>query len=225
MSIFTDKIILVTGASRNIGYHCAKKLAAQGAQIIATARTIGGLEKLDDEICANNGKKPVLVPFDLNDFDKIDALGASLFQRFGKLDGLIMNAGILGGTLTPVAHIQPEKWQETLNVNLTANYRLLRSLELLLKQSEKSAVLAVVDDKPHPFWAQYQVSKAGLIALMECYSQEMKKSTINIGTFCPSATSSKLRKTAFPGEDTAQLQTPEQTADKIIKHFEGLFSS
>ena len=169
-------------------------------------------------------KKPVLVPFDLNNFDKIDALGASLFQRFGKLDGLIMNAGILGGTLTPVAHIKPEQWQETLNVNLTANYRLLRSLELLLKQADaRSAILAVIDDKLRPFWGQYQVSKAGLIALLECYQQEMKKSNITISTFCPNATKSKLRKTAFPGEDEAKLQTPEQTADAIISHFESLF--
>ncbi len=223
MSVFADKIILVTGASRNIGFHCAKLLAKQGAQIIATARTIGGLETLDDEITADGGIKPVLVPFDLNDFATIDTLGASLFQRFGRLDGLLMNAGTLGGGLAPIAHIAPEKWQETLNINLTANYRLLRSLELLLKQSNKSAILAITDSKPNAFWGHYHVAKAGMIALLECYQQEMAHSNIRIGTFQAKATATKLRKAAFPGENVTELLTAEQTAQEIIAHLKTLF--
>ena len=224
MAVFSDKTILVTGASRNIGFYCAKLLATQGAQIIATARTVGGLEALDDAVTEIGGKKPVLVPLDLNDGAKIDALGASIFERFGKLDGMILNAGIIGGALTPLAHISPDNFQTTLNINLTANYRLIRSLEMPLKQSDKSAILAIIDKKPQPFWGHYHAAKAGLIGLLECYQQEMANTSLRVDVFQPSPTATRLRKTAFPGEDANNLQQPAQSAEQIIAHFATLFS-
>ena len=218
-SIFHNRLILVTGASRNIGYHLALQLAQQGARIIATARTIGGLEALDDAITAiPDAIPPVLAPFDLNDGAMIDALGASLYQRFGKLDGLILNAGTLGGSLTPLSHIAPDTWHDTLNLNLTANYRLIRSLEPLLKQTDKALLLALTDHKPHAFWGHYHASKAALQALLTCYAEEQPD--MIIGHFTPEPTQSKLRQQAFPGEDKSNLQSASATATQIIEHMQ-----
>ncbi len=218
-SIFHNRLILVTGASRNIGYQLALQLAQQGARIIATARTVGGLEALDDAITSIQNPAatpPVLAPFDLNDGAMIDALGASLYQRFGKLDGLILNAGTLGGGLTPLSHIAPDTWHDALNINLTANYRLIRSLEPLLKQADKPFILAVTDHKPHAFWGHYHASKAALQALLTCYAEEQPDMVID--NFTPEPTQSKLRQQAFPGEDKTNLQPADITAQQIIAH-------
>ena len=140
--IFKGKVALVTGAARGIGAAVATRFAAEGAQLLLIARTVGALEELDDAIRAAGGKQPVLVPHDLRDFDGLDRLGASINERFGKLDILVGNAGILG-PLTPVGQIAPDIWQEVMDVNVTANYRLIRSLDPLLRRSDAGRAVFV----------------------------------------------------------------------------------
>ena len=195
-----EKIILITGASRNIGYHTALALAKTAAQLLLNARTVGGLEQLDDAITKAGGIKPVLIPFDLTDFEMIDKMGASLFERFGKIDGVILGAAKLT-PLTPLTHLDPSDWQAMLDLNCTANYRLIRSLDPLLRISPRTAILGIIDYKPDPFWGHYHISKIMLKTLLEIYQKENENSGIRVGTFYPDATDSHLRKIAFPGED------------------------
>ena len=131
------KVVLVTGASRGIGYAASLEAARRGAHVIAVARTVGGLEELDDEI-QELGSSATLVPLDLKDGDAIDRLGAAIFERWGVLDGLIANAAMLG-VLSPLPHVSPEDFEKVMTINVIANYRLVRSLDLLLRQSERGA--------------------------------------------------------------------------------------
>src|SRR5882724_6308926 len=126
MSDLDGKVVLVTGASRGLGYQAALEAARRGAHVIAIARTVGGLEDLDDDIKTLGGST-TLVPLDLRDFEAIDRLGASIFQRWGRLDGLVGNAAQLG-VITPLAHLDPADFEKTFGLNVTANYRLIRSL-------------------------------------------------------------------------------------------------
>jgi len=155
----SGRIILVTGASRGIGYATAKHLAAAGAHVIAIARTQGGLEDLDDEIKAAGGQC-TLVPMDLKDGDSIDRLGKALHERFGKLDGLLLNAAQLGD-ITPLPHTKPADWDSVISVNLTSSYRLIRALDPLLRASDAGRVVAVtssVAQSHRAYWGAYQSS-------------------------------------------------------------------
>lgn len=212
------RIALITGASRGIGAAVACQYAAAGAHVILVARTQGGLEETDDAIKALGGTA-TLVPTDLTDFDVIDTMGAALFERFGKLDILVGNAGILG-TLTPVHHIDPKEWDRVIAINLTTNYRLLRSLDPLLRQSDAGRVLFVTDATgadPKPFWAGYAVSKAGLENLVRLYAAEVANTTnIKINLIDPGPTRTRLRTSAFPGENKDKLRPPESVAAEFI---------
>src|SRR6185312_12231864 len=155
------RLALVTGASRGIGAAVARRFAAEGAHVILLARTVGGLEELDDEIRAGGGTA-TLVPLDLRDFDKLDQMGASLYQRFGRLDVLVANAGVLG-TLSPMGHFTPKIWAEVIDTNLTANWRLIRSLDPLLRLSESGRAIfttcAAARDAT-PYWGAYVACRA-----------------------------------------------------------------
>jgi len=168
------RIALVTGASRGIGRAVARRYAQEGADLILSARTVGALEELDDEIRAINGKTSLLVPMDLRNMDTIDQLGAGLYERYGKLDVLVGNAGVLG-QMSPLHHIDPPAWQEVIDVNLTANWRLIRSLDPLLRQSDAGRAIFVssgVAQNVRAFWGAYAVSKAALEMLVRIYAQE-----------------------------------------------------
>jgi NAD(P)-dependent dehydrogenase (short-subunit alcohol dehydrogenase family) len=178
-----DRIAVVTGASRGIGAAVALRFAQEGAQLVLIARTVGALEELDDAIRADGGKQPVLVPHDLRDFDGLDRLGASLHERYGKLDILVGNAGILG-PLTPVGHIPPGIWQEVMGVNVTANYRLIRSLDALLRRSDAGRAIFVTSGASsgrNAYWGPYAVSKAALEALVLSYAAEVTGSATSAG--------------------------------------------
>lgn len=214
--LLKDRIALVTGASRGIGYATAKALAAEGAHVIAVARTVGGLEDLDDEIKALGGSA-TLVPVDLKDFDALDRLGASIFERWGKLDILIANAGVLG-KLTPVGHIKPKDWEETFAVNVTANWRLIRSLDLLLRQSDAGQALFLTSGAAHKaraYWALYASTKAALEALVATYANETVSSALKVNMLNPGPIRTAMRAKAMPGEDPATLPQPADLARHI----------
>jgi NAD(P)-dependent dehydrogenase (short-subunit alcohol dehydrogenase family) len=211
------KVALVTGASRGLGYAAALHLARQGAHIVATARTVGGLEELDDAVKAA-GSTATLVPMNITDMDGIDRLGAALHDRFKKLDILIGNAGTLG-KITPVAHIEPKVWDEAIAVNLTSNYRLIRSMDVLLRAADQGRAVFVTSglaQKCFPYWGSYSVGKAALEALVRTYAAEVATTALRVNCFSPGATRTKMRATAMPGEDPETLPAPDDVAAQII---------
>jgi NAD(P)-dependent dehydrogenase (short-subunit alcohol dehydrogenase family) len=212
-----NKIALVTGASRGIGRAAAVALARQGAHIVALARTVGGLEELDDEI-KKEGSSTTLVPLDLRDFDALDRLGASLYERFKKLDVLVGNAGQLGA-LSPLGHLDPKMWDEVFAVNVTANWRLIRSLDPLLRAAEAGRAVFVtsgVARRARAYWGLYAASKAALEMLVRVYAEETAKTNVKVNLFNPGPTRTRMRAKAMPGEDPMTLNTPEQVAEAIV---------
>ena len=213
------RIALVTGASRGIGRAVAKRYAEEGADLILSARTVGALEELDDEIRAINGKTSLLVPMDLRNMDTIDQLGAGLYERYGKLDVLVANAGVLG-QMSPLHHIDPPAWQEVIDVNLTANWRLIRSLDPLLRQSEAGRAIFVssgVAQNVKAFWGAYAVSKAALEMLVRIYAQENQQSSVRVNIVDPGKTRTRMRAAAYPGEDPNTLPAPEDVTEPFVR--------
>jgi len=211
------RIALITGASRGIGRAAALAFAREGAHVIAVARTEGGLEELDDEIRAQ-GDAATLVPADLRDFDAIDRLGASLYERWGKLDILLGNAGILG-TLTPLGHLEPQIWQQVMEINVTANWRLIRSLDPLLQKSDAGRAVFMTSGAAvscRAFWGAYSVSKAALDALVKTYAAENQETAVCATLFNPGPVRTAMRAAAMPGEDPETLPDPAQVADAIV---------
>ncbi len=213
------RIALITGATRGIGRAVALRYAAEGAQTVLAARTVGGLEEVDDEIRAAGGLKPLLVPVDLLEFDNIDLLGKSLFERYGRLDILLGNAGLLG-TLSPVGHIPVDTWEHTLNLNVTANYRLIRSLDPLLRRSDAGRAIFVTSGaarKAMAYWAVYAASKAALDVLVQCYAAEITKTNVKANLISPGPIRTGMRAQAFPGEDPMSLRAPEDITDAFVE--------
>jgi NAD(P)-dependent dehydrogenase (short-subunit alcohol dehydrogenase family) len=211
------QIALITGASRGLGFATAVHLAKAGAHIVATARTKGGLEELDDAVKAA-GSSTTLVPMNITDLDAIDRLGAAIFERFKKLDILIGNAGTLG-KLTPLAHIEPKVWDESLTINLSSNYRLIRSMDSLLQAAPAARVVFITSGlayKCFPYWGTYSIGKAALEALMKTYAAEVATSNIRVNCFSPGPTRTKMRATAMPGEDPETLPSAEDVSAQIL---------
>lgn len=212
------RVAVVTGASRGIGYFAARGLAAAGAHVVAVARTVGGLEELDDEIQAAGGSA-TLVPLDLKDFDGIDRLGAALYERWKKLDILLANAGMLG-QLSPLGHIPPKVWDDVMAVNVTANWRLIRSLVPLLRLSESGRALFITSGAAHrcrPFWGAYSASKAALNALVQTYAKEVEKTAIRVVAVDPGRTRTAMRAQAMPGEDPDTLPHPMEIVPHLVE--------
>ena len=205
-----NRIALVTGASRGIGRAVAVGLAREGAHVVLLARTVGGLEEVDDEIRAFGGTA-TLVNLDLKQSDKVDALGPTLYQRWGKLDILVANAGVLG-PLSPLPHITGDAWNEVIEVNLTANWRLIRSLDPVLRRSEAARAVFVSSGAAlakNAYWGPYAVSKAGLEALVKTYAHEVASTPIKVNLLNPGPVRTTMRQRAFPGESPATLPEPE----------------
>ncbi|MGA7674561.1 MAG: SDR family NAD(P)-dependent oxidoreductase [Rhizomicrobium sp.] len=212
------RIALVTGASRGIGRAAAKALAASGAHVILVARTVGGLEEVDDEI-RKAGGSATLVPLNLKDFDALDRLGASIFERWGKLDAFFANAGVLGA-LTPLTHLEPKTFDDLLDVNVTANWRLIRSLDPLLRRSEAGRALFIssgVARKHVPFWGGYAMSKAALESLALTYATECQGTNIKANLLNPGPVRTAMRAKAMPGEDPETLPLPELLGPLIVE--------
>ncbi|MDX7952814.1 SDR family NAD(P)-dependent oxidoreductase [Lichenihabitans sp. Uapishka_5] len=215
-----QRTALVTGASRGIGRAVALELARQGAHVIAMARTQGALEELDDTIRGEGGEA-TLVPCDIADFDAIDRLGAAIHERWGRLDILVGNAGVLG-PITPLAHVDPKQWDEVIAVNVTANYRLLRSLDPLLRASDAGRVVFLSSGvaqraEQKPYWGPYAVSKGALDLMMRTYAAETATtSAVKVMSVNPGPLRTRMRAKAMPGEDPQSLKTPEEVAPRIV---------
>lgn len=212
------RIAVVTGASRGIGAAVARRYAREGAQLVLLARTQGGLEEVDDAVRAVGGSA-TLVPLDLCDFEALDRLGAALYERHGKLDILVGNAGILG-PLSPVGHIEPERWQQVMDVNLTANWRLIRSLDPLLRQSDAGRAIFVssgVAGFVKPYWGAYAASKAALEMTVRVYAAEVERITaVRANIVDPGVVRTAMRAEAFPGEDPMSLPHPDDITDIFV---------
>lgn len=211
------RIALITGASRGLGAALAKRFAAEGAHVVLVARTQGGLEEVDDAIRAL-GSAATLLPLDLREFDKIDQMGAAIYQRFGKLDLLVGNAAILGA-LSPTGHFDPKVWQEVVDVNLTANWRLIRSLDPLLRLSVAGRAIFVTCRAARelvPYWGAYAASKAGLEAMVRVYAGEITKTSVTANLIDPGIMRTALRAHAFPGEDRSKLALPDGVTEAFV---------
>ena len=216
----SGRVALVTGASRGIGKAVALALAGAGAHVVALARTQGALEELDDAIRAGGGAA-TLVPCDVKDGDALDRLGAAIYARWGKLDVFVGNAGVLG-PLSPLSHIDPPQWDDVFAVNVTANWRLIRALDLPLRASDAGRVVLVSSGAGHgaatkPYWGPYGASKAALDMLVRSYAAETRNvSKVKVMAVDPGPLRTKMRAAAMPGEDPASLRTPEDLAPKIL---------
>jgi NAD(P)-dependent dehydrogenase (short-subunit alcohol dehydrogenase family) len=212
------RVALVTGASRGLGAAIAQRFAAEGAELFLVARTIGGLEEVDDAVRAA-GSHATLVPLDLADFAALDRLGAALFERHKRLDVFVANAAMLGA-LTPLAHIEPKEWQRIVDVNLTANWRLIRSLDPLLRASPAGRAIFVTSakaQKPHAYWGAYAVAKAGLENLVRIYASEVEQTALKVNLVDPGQLRTAMRAQAYPGENPNLHPLPETVTETFVE--------
>ena len=211
------RVALITGASRGIGAAAARRYAAEGAHVVLIARGQGGLEETDDAI-REAGGAATLVPMDLADMAAIDALAGPLLDRFGRLDILLANAGMLG-RLTPLAHYPPDLWREVFDINLHANWRLIRALDPLLRASPAGRALFVtsgITRRLAPYWGAYAASKAALEAMVTTYANEVAHSNLRVNLVNPGPIRTALRASAFPGEDASALAPPDSLGDALV---------
>jgi NAD(P)-dependent dehydrogenase (short-subunit alcohol dehydrogenase family) len=212
------RLALVTGATRGIGRAVALAFAREGARLILMGRTTGALEEVDDEIRSLGGEASLLT-LDLKRMDKIDALGPTLYQRWDKLDVFVGNAGVLG-PLSPLGHISSDAWNEVMDVNVNANFRLLRTLDPLLRRSDSGRVVMVSSGAANStpaYWGPYSASKAALEALIGCYAQEVANTTVRANIINPGPIRTRMRAKAFPGEDPKTLLAPEEITEQFVR--------
>jgi NAD(P)-dependent dehydrogenase (short-subunit alcohol dehydrogenase family) len=211
------RIALVTGASRGLGNAVARRLAREGAHVIAIARTVGALEELDDAIKAEGGAA-TLVPLDLLELDRIDPLGPHLHQRFGKLDIFVANAGMLG-TLGPLVHHDAKLWDDVMKVNVSANWRLIRTLEPLLRLSDAGRAIFVTSrtaTAPRAYWGAYATSQAAAAALARTWADELAATPVKVNLVNPGFLRTSMRAAAFPGEDPQKVRAPDDVTDIFV---------
>lgn len=217
MACLDGRIALITGASRGLGAAVAERFAVEGAELILVARTTGGLEETDDRVRAA-GSKATLVPLDLMDGAAIDQLGAAIAQRWGRLDVLVGNAAILG-PLGPAGHCEPKLWDEVFRLNVTANWHLIRSVDVLLRASDAGRAIFVTSRaarRVKAYWAAYAASKAALEALAKSYAGELEKTAVKVNLLDPGITRTRMRAEAMPGEDPAVQAPPEEVARAFV---------
>ncbi len=213
----SGRVALITGASRGIGAAVARAYAKAGAHVVLLARTVGALEALDDEIRAAGGSA-TLMPADLRDPEPLDNLGPLLAQKFGRLDIFVANAGMLG-TLTPLPHQKAGEWEKVMNVNLNANFRLVRTLDPLLRASDAGRAIFVTSGaaEGRAYWGAYGVSKAALEALARTWAAETEKTNLRVNLIDPGGVRTGMRAEAFPGENPETLPTPDTVTHMFLE--------
>lgn len=223
------KTALITGASRGIGLAVARAYTREGAHVILVSRTRGGLEEADDairaEIQAANGGETgddggaTLIPLNFTKPERIDALGPTLYERFPHIDILVGNAGTLG-PLSPLDHIRDQDWQNVMDVNLNANWRLIRTIDPLLKRADAGRAIFVTSGASsgdHAYWGPYAVSKAGLETLVKTYAAEVNNTPVRANLIDPGIVATRMRSKAFPGEDPTKLTQPDDITDLFVR--------
>jgi len=211
------RIALVTGASRGIGRAAALALAESGQHVLCLARSEKALGELDDDIRRRTGRSATLIPADLRDFAGVDRLASALLERYGRIDSLFANAGVLG-VLGPLQTISPQSFSETMDINFTANWRLIRALHPLLRASTSGRALFVTSGavvRPRAYWGVYAASKAALETMIACYAEETENTPLRVNLFDPGAVRTDMRFKAMPGEDPNLLPEPEQVVEKV----------
>jgi NAD(P)-dependent dehydrogenase (short-subunit alcohol dehydrogenase family) len=218
MTNLSSRVALVTGASRGIGYAAALALAKAGVEIIATARTVGGLEELDDEISALGGKA-TLVPMDLADRPAMAKLANAIHERWGRLDVMVANAGVLG-VLTPVSHMDEDTWDEVIDINLSAIWRMIRVFDPLLRLSPSGRAIlmtsSAADGGNYPYWSAYAASKAGLEALGTCWAAEVASTRLKVNILDPGGVATRMFASAFPGADLKSMPQPDDISPAFV---------
>lgn len=212
------RIAVITGASRGIGAAVAVKFAAEGAHPVLIARTVGGLEEVDDRIRATGHPGATLVPLDLAKTADIDGLAAPLLQKYGRVDLLVANAAMLG-RITPLAHYPPDEWEQVFALNVHANWRLIRALDPLLRAAPAGRAMFVtsgITQRDAAYWGAYAASKTALEALVRTYAAETRQTNLRVNLINPGPTRTKMRAAAFPGEDPATLPAPEAVAEAFL---------
>jgi len=213
----SDKIALVTGASRGIGFALARELAKAGAHVIAVARTTGGLEELDDRIKSDGGSA-TLVPLDLKDSDGIARLALAINERYQRLDVMVGNAGILG-PLSPLPHVEPKNWNDVFAVNVTANWQLIRTMDPLLKRAPAGRVVFVTSGlswMAQAYTGPYAATKAALDAMARVYAGETASTNVRVNLFSPGQTRTRMLASGWPGLDMDQIPPPEDVAKAVV---------
>jgi NAD(P)-dependent dehydrogenase (short-subunit alcohol dehydrogenase family) len=213
-----DSVALVTGASRGIGRATALALAREGAHIVAVARTVGGLEEVDDEV-KKLGSAATLVPLDMRDYDGFYRLAAALNERYRRLDIMIGNAAI-GGQRSPLDHIEPKAWDDAFAINVTANFHLIRAMATLVRGAKAGRAVFITSGaatNARAYGGPYSASKAALDALARTYAAETSSTPIRVNLFNPGPTRTRMRAAVMPGEDPMTLPTPEEVAEKIVE--------
>jgi NAD(P)-dependent dehydrogenase (short-subunit alcohol dehydrogenase family) len=213
-----DRIALVTGASRGIGYALSIVLARAGAHVVAVARSVGGLEELDDAVRAAGGSA-TLVPLDMRDYDGFYRLAATLNERYQRLDVLVGNAAV-AGQRSPLGHVMPPAWDEVMAINVTANWQLIRALDPLLRRSAAGRAVFMTSGaatNARAYSGPYSVSKAALNVLVRVYAEETTSTSVRVNLFNPGPTRTRMRAQVMPFEDPMTLQPPEQVAEKILE--------
>ncbi|MBZ9761096.1 SDR family NAD(P)-dependent oxidoreductase [Mesorhizobium sp. CA8] len=214
----SGRVAVVTGASRGIGYFIARELAAAGAHVIAVARTVGGLEELDDQIKADGRGQATLVPLDLADMAGIDRLGAAIHERWGKLDILVANAGVLG-VISPIGHVEAKTFEKVMTINVTSTWRLIRSVDPLLRLSDAGRAIILSSNAAHSaraFWGPYAASKAAVETMMRSWAHETESLPLRVNAADPGAARTAMRAQAMPGEDPETLPHPSEIARRIV---------
>jgi len=212
------RVALITGSSRGIGAAVAERFACEGAHLVLVGRTVGGLEETDDRVRAAGGSA-TLVPLDLREFSKIDELGAALYQRYGRLDILVGNAAEFG-VFSPLGHIDPGVWSEVIDLNLTANWRLIRAMDPLLRAASSGRAIFVTSRLARdalPYYGAYAVSKAGLETMVRIYAGEIARTTVRANLIDPGVAQTRLRARIFPGENPETVPPPESVVEAFLE--------
>ena len=214
------RVALISGASRGIGAAIARRFAAEGAHVLLAARTVGGLEEVDDAICAASAEQSqaTLIPIDLKNIEDIEKLAAAVATRFGKLDVLVGNAAILG-EMTPVSQIDPKTWDDVIATNLTANWHLIRTLEPLLLSSDSGRAIFLTSGVSggRAYWGGYAVTKTALEALVQTWAQEVEQTKLRINIVNPGAVRTSMRAKAYPGENPMTLPPPKDVTEIFVE--------
>ena len=215
---FAGQVALVTGASRGIGAATAEALAAAGAHVILTARDAKALEAVEERIHGAGGHATI-APLDLTETDAIARLAVAIAGRWQALDMLIINAAVLP-PLTPVTDIEQAGLTKALTTNVLATQALLAQLHPLLKRSADARVVGLttgVAGKPRAFWGAYGASKAAQEVLLTCYAEEERAAgKVRVAILNPGPTRTRMRASAYPGEDPASVKAPEVVAARIV---------